>query len=128
MTSSTQEPQAQAQVQSIVPLDKPWFTLKNAKKVAIISLKVAVLGALLFYQPPLFVAGFAVGFIAKCIASEACSEAANKIQAAIEKRPGLFAVAVIAGTIICPEWLLVGPALMGGFYAGAKLAKLAQKG
>lgn len=112
----------------VVPTDKPWFTLKNAKKVAIISLKVVALGALLLYQPPLFVAGFAVGFIAKCITPKGCSKAADKIQAAIAKRPWLFAAAVIVGTVICPEWLLVGPALMGGFYAGAKLAKFSYTG
>ena len=111
----------------IVQNDQPWFTLDNAKKVVITSLKVVVLGALLLYQPPLFVAGFAVGFIAKCISPDGCKDAANKIQAAILKRPWLFATIVIAGTIICPEWLLVGPPLMGGFYAGAKFAKFAQK-
>lgn len=119
---------AQGQVLPVAVDDKPWFTLKNAKKVTIISLKVVALGALLIYQPPLFVAGFAVGFIAKCISPKGCSKAVKKIQAAIAKRPWLFAAAVIVGTIICPEWLLVGPALMGGFYAGAKLAKFAQKG
>ncbi len=117
----------QSSQQPVAVDDKPWFTLKNAKKLAIISLKVVALGALLLYQPPLFVAGFAVGFIAKCIFKKECSKASKKIQAAIAKRPWLFTAAIIAGTIICPEWLLVGPALMGGFYAGAKLAKLAQK-
>lgn len=117
----------QAQVQPLGQDDNPWFTLKNAKKLTIISIKVVALGALLLYQPPLFVAGFAVGFIAKCIFKKECSKACKKIQAAIAKRPWLFAATVIAGTIICPEWLLVGPALMGGFYAGAKLAKLTQK-
>lgn len=116
-----------SQVQPAVD-DKPWFTLKNAKKVTIISLKVVALGALLLYQPPIFVAGFAIGFIAKCITAKGCSKAAKRIQAAIAKRPWLFAAAIVAGTIACPEWLLVGPSLMGGFYAGVKLAKLAQKG
>ncbi len=107
--------------------DKPWFTLKNAKRVTIICLKVVALGALLLYQPPFFVAGFAVGFIAKCITPKGCSKAANKIQEAIAKRPWLFAAVVVAGTIACPEWLLVGPSLIGGLYAGCKLAKLIQK-
>lgn len=118
----------QAQGLPAVQPGKPWFTLKNAKKVVIISIKVVALAALCLYQPPLFVAGFAIGFIAKCIFSKGCSKAANKIQSAIAKRPWLFATAVIVGTIICPEWLLVGPAILGGFYTGAKLAKLAQKG
>lgn len=120
--------QAQAQGLPGAQVDKPWFTLKNAKKVVIVCIKVVALGALLLYQPPLFVAGFAIGFIAKCIAFKGCLKAVKRIQAAIAKRPWLFAAAVIVGTIICPEWLLVGPSLMGGIYAGAKLAKFAQKG
>lgn len=118
----------QAHVQSVAQDSKPWFTLKNAKKVAIISLKVVALGALLLYQPPLFVAGFAIGFIAKCITPQGYKNAVKNILSAIAKRPWLFGAAVIVGTIICPEWLLIGPALMGGIYTGAKLAEIAQKG
>lgn len=101
-----------------------WCTWKNLKKVTIIALKVFVLGALLLWQTPLFLLGFALGFVARLGFKSACKNMIKKVVEAIGNSPWLFTGACISASIILPAVVLVAPPLIGGFYGGAEFGKL----
>jgi len=100
--------------------------LNTLKTITIIALQIIGLTALLLFQPFIFSAGFAVGLVTQLAAKDWLAQACDKIQAAIGNRPWLFAGITILATVVVPEWLFIGPPLIGGIYGGIQFAKLCQ--
>jgi len=100
---------------------------KVVGKVIVVAIQVIVLLALLTFQPPLFLVGFGCGFVIKIVKKEECTNAMKKIRGIIAKHPLIFTGTFMLASIIVPQWLLVGPPLIGGCFAGMKLAGFCQK-
>src|SRR6476646_5662651 len=77
--------------------------LRIAKKITLFAIKAIVLVGLLIWQKELFIAGFILGFFAKCIFRKNMTKAGHKIQEVVKTRPWLFAGIGAVVILISPE-------------------------